>query len=351
MILFEKKAFIASLKKNNEMFFFSKTIYDDYIQEELFDSSLNKIKLYLKFIFVLLIYLLMRFIPSLSSYLYYFLIPLLLFIVDLIGLFLNRKKEKNSCLKIISALLFNILIYGGFPFIIEWLSTYIMYPEIFVYLIVLFLLILVNSLLPLVLLMFLKKKVRRIPVYDGLKPILDRSNIHIDSIWIIKGISIFHNNAMYIQMFKKKYLVVDESLSHLLSKEELIAVLYHEIGHGIHHDILLKMVLIILLTPILCIFPLVFSHSLYFYQSLNLVNISYSFFYLFYFVVLFPILLYFITFVINMVSRKREAKADGFAVTNGYSWPLYSALKKIGKRQYVPLVEVEIGRASCRERV
>ncbi|KAA6226330.1 MULTISPECIES: M48 family metallopeptidase [unclassified Campylobacter] len=113
-------------------------------------------------------------------------------------------------------------------------------------------------------------------------------------------------NAYFGGLFKSKRVVLFDTLLNALNQRELIAVLGHELGHFVHKD-LIKL----LTSSALMLFVLffIFAHLPNFvYEESNLNEVNAGVFVLL--IIFGPVFVFFISPLINFLSRKNEFKAD-----------------------------------------
>jgi len=153
----------------------------------------------------------------------------------------------------------------------------------------------------------------------------------IDNIYVIDGSKRSKKaNAYFSWFWPKKRIVLFDTLINELTKEELVAVLAHEIGHYKKKHTLWMLAFSIIQTWVLLfIFSLIIDSQ----NFANALGSTYPSFHLW--MIAFMIIITPISFVFwilfNLYSRKNEYEADDFAKQN-YSWAyLASALKKLSK--------------------
>lgn len=137
------------------------------------------------------------------------------------------------------------------------------------------------------------------------------------------------SNAFFTGFGASKRVVLYDTLLEKLSKEEILAILAHEIGHYKKRDIL-KMMLLSFLTNGLMFYLLSFflgKEELF--SAFEMEEISLYAGFLFFAFLYSPVSFLF-SIMYNNLSRKHEKEADAFTLsTTGSAGPLISALKKL----------------------
>ncbi len=143
-------------------------------------------------------------------------------------------------------------------------------------------------------------------------------------------------NAYFTGFGKMKTIVLYDNLINAMTPEEICSVFAHELGHGLHKDVLKSQILNIghiLLIGIIAWFAV---STPVLYTSFGFEEINYGFAY-----ILIGTLLSFIqppiNIIINARSRKAEYRADRQAVEEGYGAAMITALKKLAKENFAHL--------------
>ena len=143
-------------------------------------------------------------------------------------------------------------------------------------------------------------------------------------------------NAYFTGFGKLKTIVLYDNLVNAMSPEEICAVFSHELGHGLHKDVLKMQIMNFgnLLVMAIVVWLAVRDPQLH--AAFGFANVNYGFGY-----VLAGIGLGLTqplgSMVINAYSRRAEFKADQQAVNEGYGVALVTALKKLAKENYAHL--------------
>lgn len=143
-------------------------------------------------------------------------------------------------------------------------------------------------------------------------------------------------NAYFTGFGKTKTIVLYDNLVNTMTTQEICAVFSHELGHGLHKDVLKMQILnfgnLLLMSVMVWLVCREPSLSTAFgFHSLN-----YAFVYLL--LGVFLGLLQPVTGIItNAYSRHAEYRADGQAVKEGYGSALITALKKLARENFAHL--------------
>jgi len=175
---------------------------------------------------------------------------------------------------------------------------------------------------------------KQTPLEDGelktaIKSFCSKVGFNLDNVFIIDGSKRSTKaNAYFTGLGKKKRIVLYDTLISEMEKEEIVAVLAHEIGHYKKKHVIYGLILSFLSTALmLYIFSLV-SGNVAFAKVLGAKETGFHLS-----MVTFGILYSPLSFIIglgmNIFSRKNEYEADNFAASNYNGISLASALKKL----------------------
>jgi STE24 endopeptidase len=143
-------------------------------------------------------------------------------------------------------------------------------------------------------------------------------------------------NAYFTGFGKLKTIVLYDNLVNAMSTEEICAVFAHELGHGLHKDVLKQQIMNFgnLLLMAVMVWLVVRDPQLH--QAFGFVDINYGFAY-----ILLGIGLGLVQpltgMVMNAYSRYAEFRADRQAVREGYGEAMVTALKKLAKENFAHL--------------
>ena len=141
-----------------------------------------------------------------------------------------------------------------------------------------------------------------------------------------------HGNAYFTGFGRSRRIVFYDTLLSRLNADEVEAVLAHELGHFHHRHILKRMVLSFIMALVFLQVLAWLSHQVWFYTELGVIpqlgrpNDALALI-LFFLVV--PVFTFWVTPVMNLLSRKDEYQADQFAATQASSAALVAALVKL----------------------
>ena len=148
-------------------------------------------------------------------------------------------------------------------------------------------------------------------------------------------------NAYFTGFGKLKTIVLFDNLVNAMSTDEICAVFAHELGHGLHKDVLKLQAfnIINLLLMAVAAWIAVCQEALHTAFGFNEINFGFAY-------VLIGILLSLIqpltSIAINALSRKFEYRADRQAVTEGYGEALTIALKKLARENFAELAPTRL---------
>lgn len=148
-------------------------------------------------------------------------------------------------------------------------------------------------------------------------------------------------NAYFTGFGKMKTIVLYDNLLNTMTTDEICAVFAHEMGHGLHKDVLKGQILNIGNMLIMAVAVWFAASNPEFYSAFGFEELNYGFTY-----VLTGILLGLIqpitSLVMNARSRSAEHKADAQAVAEGYGEAMITALKKLAKDNFAHLAPSRI---------
>ena len=180
-----------------------------------------------------------------------------------------------------------------------------------------------------------------VPIFNKQKPLVDgelrrsieqfadRVGFSLKNIYTIDGSKRSTKaNAYFTGMFGKKRIVLYDTLIEKLSTEEIVAVLAHEIGHYKHRHTMKSMVMSLLSNLLLFwLLGIVLGNDI-FARALGCTSASFHINILVFGILYSPISTV-LGVSMNVLSRKFEYQADGFAKQYGYGAALVSALGRL----------------------
>lgn len=143
-------------------------------------------------------------------------------------------------------------------------------------------------------------------------------------------------NAYFTGFGKLKTIVLYDNLVNTMTTEEICAVFAHELGHGLHKDVLKSQLLNFgnLLIMSLIIWVAVKLPELH--TAFGFEGVNFGFAYILLSAGL-GVIQPFTSLVINARSRRAEYRADAQSVEEGYKKPMVSALKKLARENFAHL--------------
>ncbi|PRP88377.1 hypothetical protein PROFUN_03291 [Planoprotostelium fungivorum] len=139
-----------------------------------------------------------------------------------------------------------------------------------------------------------------------------------------------HSNAYFYGFFKNKRIVIYDTLLKQVDKEELVAILGHELGHWKMRHTVINLIIAFTYYLIFCFIlgktlhtPDMFSSFGFDQPSIFIGMTLFSYIYS-------PVE-HFFSFVMHIISRAFEYQADTFAVNQGYGNQLKTSLIKISE--------------------
>lgn len=143
-------------------------------------------------------------------------------------------------------------------------------------------------------------------------------------------------NAYFTGFGKMKTIVLFDNLLNAMSAEEICAVFAHELGHGLHKDVLKNQILnlVNLLTMSVVVWLSVRFVGMHIDFGFDTVNYGFAYILLGIGLGLVQPLL---GMLINARSRKAEYRADRQAIREGYGEALVEALKKLSRDNFAHL--------------
>ena len=148
-------------------------------------------------------------------------------------------------------------------------------------------------------------------------------------------------NAYFTGFGKMNTIVLYDNLLNAMTTEEICSVFAHEMGHGIHKDVLKGQILNIGYMLILAVAVFFVAESSALYTAFGFDTINYGFTFVLVGVVL-NIIQPLISLVMNARSRKAEFRADTQAVEEGYGEATVTAFKKLAKDNFAHLAPSRI---------
>ena len=148
-------------------------------------------------------------------------------------------------------------------------------------------------------------------------------------------------NAYFTGFGSSKTIVLFDNLVNAMTTEEICAVFAHELGHGLHKDVLKMQVMNSVNFLLMAVAAWISVRELGLHQAFGFEEINYGFAY-----VLMGVLLSLIqpltSLFMNAYSRQAEYRADKQAVSEGYGAAMVGALKKLARENFSELAPTRI---------
>ena len=143
-------------------------------------------------------------------------------------------------------------------------------------------------------------------------------------------------NAYFTGLGKMKTIVLFDNLVNAMTPDEICAVFAHELGHGLHKDVLKQQIMNFGNLVLMAVVAYATVQNPALHTAFGFAEVNYGFAY-----VLMGILLGlvqpFTGILMNAHSRKAEYRADRQAVKEGYGAAMVTALKKLARDNFAHL--------------
>lgn len=148
-------------------------------------------------------------------------------------------------------------------------------------------------------------------------------------------------NAYFTGFGSSKTIVLFDNLVNAMTPDEICAVFAHELGHGLHKDVLKLQIINIGNFLLMAVAAWLAVCSSVIHEAFGFAEVNYGFAYIL--IGIFISLIQPLTsMVINALSRKFEYRADRQAVTEGYGEAMIHALKKLARENFAELAPTRI---------
>ncbi len=145
------------------------------------------------------------------------------------------------------------------------------------------------------------------------------------------------SNAYFSGFGKMKTIVLYDTLLEQMDPEEICAVFAHELGHGLHKDVLKNQILTGIQMLILAALAWLTLRTEAVFTAFGFDGVNYGFALLLIMGVEFALIQPLFGLLVSAVSRRAEYRADAQAVLEGYGEPLISGLKKLARGNFADL--------------
>ncbi len=171
-----------------------------------------------------------------------------------------------------------------------------------------------------------------------LTALLEKNGYHVREIQVMDASKrTTKSNAYFSGYGRSKTIVLYDTLLEALTPDEIVAVFAHELGHGLHKDIVKNSFMSILNVVILVLMAWLTVRSEAIYPYFGFDGRNYGFALLLVMLVEFPVFSPLFMALTGLVSRRAEYRADAQAVSEGYGRELIEALKKLSKENLADL--------------
>lgn len=143
-------------------------------------------------------------------------------------------------------------------------------------------------------------------------------------------------NAYFTGFGKMKTIVLYDNLLNAMTTDEICAVFAHELGHGLHKDVTKQQILNLVNLQLMALLAWFVIREPELHIAFGFSEVNYGFAYLLLGIGL-GLLQPLTGLLTSAYSRRAEYRADRQAVQEGYGEALISALKKLGRENFVHL--------------
>ena len=148
-------------------------------------------------------------------------------------------------------------------------------------------------------------------------------------------------NAYFTGFGSSKTIVLFDNLVNAMTPDEICAVFAHELGHGLHRDVMKLQIANIGNFLLMAVAAWIAVCSVNIHEAFGFGEVNYGFAYIL--IGIFISLIQPITsIIINALSRRFEYRADRQAVEEGYGEAMILALKKLAKENFAELAPTRI---------
>ena len=140
-------------------------------------------------------------------------------------------------------------------------------------------------------------------------------------------------NAYFTGFGKLKTIVLYDNLVNAMTEDEICAIFSHEMGHGLHKDVLKSQILNVGNLLLMGVLVWLTLREPAIYTDFGFAEINYGFSYIVIGVAL-GLVQPLTGIITNLRSRSAEYRADRQAVIEGYGEPMIVALKKLAKDNF-----------------
>lgn len=148
-------------------------------------------------------------------------------------------------------------------------------------------------------------------------------------------------NAYFTGFGSTKTIVLYDNLVNAMTTEEICSVFAHELGHGLHKDVMKMQIMNIGNMLLIGLAAWISVREMGLHEAFGFNEINYGFAYILT-GILISLTQPLTSMLINLYSRKAEYRADAQAVSEGYGEAMIGALKKLAKENFAELAPTKI---------
>lgn len=167
---------------------------------------------------------------------------------------------------------------------------------------------------------------------DKLTALLEKNGYKVRAIQVMDASKrTTRSNAYFSGYGKTKTIVLFDTLIAAMTPDEIVAVFAHELGHGLHKDVLKNSVISIVQMVALVLIAWLTVRTESIYPDFGFAGRNYGLALILVLISEFPLLSPVFSIIAGAVSRRAEYRADAQAVKEGYGEALISGLKKLSR--------------------
>ena len=148
-------------------------------------------------------------------------------------------------------------------------------------------------------------------------------------------------NAYFTGLGKMKTIVLYDNLVNAMTPDEICAVFAHEMGHGLHKDVMKSQIMNLGSFLLMGVLVWLAVREPILHTDFGFAEVNYGFAYLLVSAAL-ELLQPLIALLTNAHSRRAEYRADQQAVTEGYGEAMITALKKLARENFAHLAPAKL---------
>lgn len=179
-----------------------------------------------------------------------------------------------------------------------------------------------------------------VPLEEGelkekLKALLTSHGYHVKAIEVMDASRrTTKSNAYFTGFGRMKTIVLYDNLVNSMTADEICAVFAHELGHGLHKDVLKQQLMNMGNMLIMALMAYLAVRDVSVHQAFGFAAVNYGFAYILLGTTLLALTQPLTSMLMYAYSRHAEYRADKQAVLEGYGDALVSALKKLARENF-----------------